>query len=133
MRRSALRLILAGGALLAASGSVLAQDIAEGARLFNKCLPCHTVGKGASNGLGPVLNGLDGRKAGSVAGYSYTDAHRKAALTFNEQTFRGYVRDPRAQIPGTLMRMTGITSDKEIAELWAYLKRFAPDGSIRKQ
>jgi len=133
MRRPALRLTLAGGALLAASGAVLAQDLVEGARLFNKCLPCHTVGKGASNAIGPVLNGLDGRKAGSVAGYSYTDAHRKATITFNELSFRNYVRDPRAQIPGTLMRMTGITSDKEIAELWAYLKRFAPDGSIKKQ
>jgi cytochrome c len=112
---------------------VPAQDLVEGARLFSKCLPCHTVGTGASNGIGPVLNGLDGRKAGSVVGYSYTDAHRKSAVTFNEQTFSDYVRNPRAEIPETLMRMTGVTNDKEIAALWAYLKRFARDGSIKKQ
>ena len=124
--------MIAGGVLIAATGIALAQDFAEGTRLFNKCLPCHTVGKGASNGIGPALNGLDGRKSGSVAGYSYTDANRKAAVIWNEKTFRDYVRNPRAQIPGTIMGMTGITSEKEIAELWAYLKRFAPDGSVKK-
>ena len=126
------RFMIAGCVLIAATGIAFPQDFSEGVRLFDKCLPCHTVGKGARNGIGPVLNGLDGRRSGRVAGYKYTDAAKDAAIIWNEETFSEYVRNPRAQIPGTIMRMTGITSNKEIAELWAYLKRFAPDGSIKK-
>jgi cytochrome c len=49
---------------------VLAQDAAAGKTSFNKCMACHAVGEGAKNKVGPELNGLDGRKSGSVAGYA---------------------------------------------------------------
>lgn len=52
----------------ATASSALAQDVAAGKTSFNKCLPCHSIGDGAKNKVGPELNGLDGRKTGTAPG-----------------------------------------------------------------
>ena len=56
---------------VAGAGEVRAQDAAAGEKVFGVCKACHQIGETAKNGVGPVLNGLIGRKAGSIAGYSY--------------------------------------------------------------
>src|SRR5262249_41001607 len=66
--------ILVGVALVAAVGVANAQDLGAGEQSFRKCAPCHAVGEDATNKVGPLLNGLDGRKSGTVEGYSYSDA-----------------------------------------------------------
>lgn len=106
-----------------------AQDVAAGERAFRKCLPCHAVGPGAKHKVGPILNGLEGRKAGTIEGYNYTEANKNSGIVWSEETFRDYIRDPRAKIPGTKMIFAGIKNDKEIVDLWAYLKQFAADGT----
>ena len=105
-----------------------AQDVAAGEQSFKKCLACHRVGEGAKNLVGPELNGLDGRKSGSVPGYSYSDANKNSGLTWSEATFKDYIKNPRAKIPGTKMIFPGITNEKEADNLWAYLKSFGADG-----
>jgi cytochrome c len=105
-----------------------AQDVAAGEQSFKKCLACHRIGEGAKNLVGPQLNGLDGRKAGSISDYSYSDANKNSGLTWNEATFKDYIKDPRAKIPGTKMIFPGIKNEKEVGDLWAYLKSFGPDG-----
>jgi cytochrome c len=105
-----------------------AQDVAAGEQSFKKCLACHAIGEGAKNKVGPELNGLDGRKSGSVAGYNYSDANKKSGLTWDEATFKDYIKDPRAKIPGTKMIFPGIKNEKEAGDLWAYLKSFGADG-----
>lgn len=123
-----IRVVLAA-ALVAASGvAAAAQDLAAGENSFKKCLPCHAVGEGAKNKIGPELNGLNGRKAGSVAGYNYTDANKNSGITWNEASFKEYIKDPRAKIPGTKMIFPGIKNETEINNLWAYLAQFGPDG-----
>jgi cytochrome c len=106
-----------------------AQDIEAGETSFKKCQPCHDIGPGATNKVGPALNGLDGRKSGSVDGYSYSDANKNSNIVWNEATFKEYIRDPRAKVPGTKMFFPGIKSETEINDLWAYLKSFKADGS----
>ena len=104
-----------------------AQDVTAGESAFRKCQVCHDVGETARNKLGPPLNGLDGRKAGSVEGYDYSDANKSSGITWTETAFKEYLQDPSAKVPGTKM----IFSDKneqEVADLWAYLKQFGPDG-----
>ena len=77
----------------------------------------------------PELNGLDGRKSGTVADYSYSEANKKAEITWGEATFKEYIQNPMAKVPGTKMAFAGIKNEKEIADLWAYLKQFKADGS----
>ena len=89
---------------------------------------CHRIGEGAKNKVGPELNGLDGRHSGSAAGFSYSDANKNSGIVWSEATFKDYIKDPRAKIPGTKMIFPGIKNEKEIGDLWAYLKQFGPDG-----
>ena len=121
-------ILVAALAVAAMAQSAQAQDVAAGEQSFKKCRACHTIGEGAKNLVGPELNGLDGRKAGSVAGYTYSDANKNSGLTWNEATFKDYIKDPRAKIPGTKMIFPGIKNEKEAGNLWAYLKSFGADG-----
>jgi cytochrome c len=120
--------VFAGVIMIAASGSALAQDLAAGENSFKKCLPCHRVGEGAKNLVGPELNGLEGRKSGSAEGYSYTEANKNSGITWDEAQFKEYITNPRAKIPGTKMVFAGISSENERNNLWAYLKQFDAAG-----
>ena len=90
-----------------------AQDAAAGEQSFKKCLPCHSIGEGAKNKVGPVLNGLDGRHSGSIPDYSYSDANKNSGITWDEATFKEYIKDPRAKIPNTKMIFPGIKDKAE--------------------
>jgi len=121
--------VIAGAVLIASAGASSAQDLAAGEQSFKKCLPCHSVGEDARNKVGPVLNGLEGRKSGTVEGFSYSEANKAAAIIWNDESFLDYIKDPRAKIPGTKMVFAGIKNEKEATDLWAYLKQFKADGS----
>lgn len=123
------RLLIAVLSIAASSGAALAQNVEAGEASFRKCAPCHSVGEDATNKVGPVLNGLDGRKAGGVEGYGYSDANKNSGITWEEATFKEYIRDPRAKVPGTKMIFAGIKSDKELTDLWSHVKQFASNGS----
>ncbi len=116
-------------AVLAAAGTATAQDLAAGERSFRKCLPCHSVGPDAKHKIGPVLNGLEGRKSGTIAGYNYSEANKKAEIVWGEASFKDYIQAPQQRMPGTKMAFAGIKNEKEIADLWAFLAQFKADGS----
>jgi cytochrome c len=118
-------------ASLATVSAALAQDVAAGKTSFNKCLPCHSIGDGAKNKVGPELNGLDGRKSGTAEGYSYSDANKNSGITWNEAEFKEYIRDPKAKIPGTKMTFAGIKTDKEVNDLWAFISQYDKDGKVK--
>ena len=120
-------LILVPLALATMAGVTKAQDLAAGEQSFRKCFPCHSVGEDARNKVGPVLNGLDGRTSGTVEGYNYSDANKKAEIAWNEQSFKDYIQNPMAKVPGTKMAFAGIKNETEIANLWAYLAQFKAD------
>src|SRR3954452_6426734 len=127
MKTSTLSALVVVTSLATASGA-LAQDAAAGKTSFNKCLACHAIGESAKNKVGPILNGLDGRHSGSVEGYSYSEANKNSGITWGGDTFKDYIKDPRAKIPGTKMVFAGIKNEKEVGDLWAYLAQFGPDG-----
>jgi cytochrome c len=108
--------------------SAQAQDAAAGENSFRKCLPCHAIGEGAKNKVGPELNGIDGRHSGVAPGYSYSDANKNSGITWNKDVFLEYIKDPRAKIPGTKMIFPGIKNEKEAGDLWAYLASFDAEG-----
>ena len=115
----------------AVSSAAPAQDVAAGKTSFNKCLACHAAGEGAKNKVGPVLNGLQGRKSGTVEGYSYTEANKNSGITWDEATFKDYIKDPKAKIPGTKMAFAGIKNEQEASDLWAFLAQYDKDGKVK--
>jgi cytochrome c len=121
-------LFLASTFVLAFPAFSYAQDAAAGEKVFLQCKACHQVGETAKNVVGPVLNGVIGRPAGSVAGYAYSEANKKSGLTWDEATFREYIKDPKAKVPGTKMAFAGLKDEQKVNDLVAYLKQFGPDG-----
>jgi cytochrome c len=126
MRLTTTMLVLA--AVIGSQGSGSAQDVAAGEKVFAKCKICHQVGEGARNLIGPELNGIVGRKAGSVEGYSYTEANKNSGITWDDATLKEYLKNPKAKMPGTKMIFAGLPKDEEIDNVIAYLKQFGPDG-----
>ena len=124
-------LLIAAVVFAASAGTAVAQDVGAGETSFKKCLPCHDIGEDARNKVGPRLNGIDGRKSGSIEGFSYSDANKNSGITWNEDTFKDYIKDPRAKIPGTKMIFAGIKNETEANNLWSYLKQFGADGNKR--
>lgn len=123
-----IRGMLVAAILFGAAGAANAQDAAAGEAVFKKCVACHKVGEGAKNGVGPVLNGLIGRKSGTVEGYNYSEANKASGLTWDEATFADYIKNPKAKIPGTKMVFAGLASEQDVKNITAYLKSFAADG-----
>jgi cytochrome c len=120
--------ILAAVLAVMVTGGARAQDAAAGEKVFAVCKACHQIGETAKNAVGPVLNGIIGRPAGTYAGYSYSDANKNSGLTWDEATFRDYIKDPRAKIPGTKMIYPGLKDEQKTSDLLAYLKQFDTDG-----
>jgi cytochrome c len=115
-------------AALAMPAVAKAQDVAAGEKSFNKCRACHQVGETAKNTVGPVLNGLFGRKSGTIEGFNYTEANKNSGIEWNDAVFAEYIKDPKAKIPGTKMAFAGIKNDQEIKDLTAFLKQYGKDG-----
>ena len=125
------KLLIAAMVTVAGAGVAAAQDLAAGATAYKKCAACHDVGPTAKNKVGPVLNGLDGRKSGSITGYNYSDANKASGITWNEESFVDYIKDPKAKIPNTKMVFAGIKNETEAKALWAYLKQYDAEGKTK--
>jgi cytochrome c len=125
------RILIAIAVVAASAGAASAQDVTAGATAFKKCVSCHDVGPTAKNKVGPVLNGLEGRKSGSIAGYNYSDANKNSGITWDEATFLDYIKDPKAKVPNTKMAFAGIKNEAEAKNLWAYLKQYDAEGKTK--
>jgi len=113
---------VAAAALIASMGAAAAQDAAAGEKVFAKCKVCHQIGEGAKNMVGPVLNGVVGRHAGTYEGYHYSDANKNSGITWDEAAPKEYLRDPKAKVPGTKMVFPGLKNEKDRQDVIAYLK-----------
>ncbi len=98
-----------------------------GADVFKKCRACHDVGPAAKNKVGPLLNGIIGRAAGTIEGFSYSEANKKAGaggLVWTEEVIFKYLEAPLSFMPGTKMAFAGIKDAQDRKDLIAYLKTF---------
>ena len=118
------RLVLAVLFVATGAGQASAQDAAAGEKVFLVCKVCHQVGESAKNAVGPVLNGLFGRKAGTVDGFSYSEGNKHSGITWDDATFSEYIKDPKAKVPGTKMVFAGIKDEQKIKDLIAYLHTY---------
>lgn len=119
-----IRLVLAALGLICLSAASHAQDAEQGAKVFKKCVTCHTADD-ATNKIGPTLKGIVGRKAASVEGYKYSPAMlAKAAegVVWDEATLTNYLPDPKKFVPGTKMTFPGLKKPEEVTNIIAYLK-----------
>ena len=103
--------------------------VEDGASVFKKCQACHQVGPTANNSIGPVLNGVVGRKAGSYPGYSYSEANIKSGLVWDEATLAAYLANPKGVVPGTKMTFAGLPKPQDQADVIAYLKQYDAQGN----
>jgi cytochrome c len=78
------KFLIAAAALMLGMSGALAQDVDAGATTFKVCTPCHDVGETAKNKIGPLLNGLEGRKTGTVTGYNYSDSNKNSGIVWDE-------------------------------------------------
>jgi cytochrome c len=122
------RVIFSAALAIAGIHGAQAQDVAAGEKVFTQCKVCHQIGEGAKNAIGPVLNGVIGRQAGTYEGYAYSPANKNSHLTWDEATFREYIKDPKAKVPGTKMIFVGVKDEKRVDDLLAYLKQFDAAG-----
>ena len=100
-------------------------DVAKGEKIFKKCKACHAVGEGSKNRVGPVLNGIVGAAAASVADFEYSQAFlakKQEGLVWSEQNLTAYLENPKDFINGTKMVFAGLKKPQERADLIAHLK-----------
>jgi len=95
-------------------------DAAAGEKVFVACKTCHAIEPG-KNMIGPSLHGLQGRKSGSIAGYSYSAANKGSGITWTNEKLFQYLENPQRVIPGTKMTYTGVKDAQQRANVVAYL------------
>lgn len=102
----------------------------KGAELFQQCMACHTIGDEAQNGVGPVLNHVFGRQAGTAESFEYSDAMSSKgvddSLVWDEQSLYIFLAGPERYVPGTSMAFAGLRTEKQIKDLLAYLIQYSP-------
>jgi cytochrome c len=105
-----------------------AADVGAGEKVFQKCMQCHRIGLGATNFYGPVLNGLEGRKAGTVPGFKYSPALENSDIVWSYETLSRYLRQPKHEVPGVAMTFPGLKDQADIDNVIAYIQQFRRDG-----
>jgi cytochrome c len=119
--------------MLGTSGPVAFAEGEAGAgqKVFAKCKACHLAGEGAKHRVGPHLNEIIGRRAGSLDDFKYAPAMVAAGddgLVWSKETLKAFLQDPKAVVKGTKMAFAGLKSDDDIADLIAFLTSFSPQG-----
>lgn len=115
--------VLLASALLAAASAASAADVKQGQAVFrDQCGLCHTGGPGdGDGGQGPNLNGVAGRKAGSLPGFPYTPALKASGLVWTSQNLDRFLTDPAKLVPGTAMPVS-ISDPKARQDVVGYLE-----------
>lgn len=124
--RSVAPMFVTATVALAAGSSFADGDPGKGEALYRSCKACHQIGAGALNGVGPHLDALFGRTAGSLDGFRYSSAMREMGadgLVWDERTLDAYLEKPQTMIPGTRMSFRGMPDPEARTHLIAYLKQ----------
>ena len=98
-----------------------AADPVKGKKVFRKCVACHSLQEG-KNKMGPPLNNLLGRKAGSVEGYKYSKAMKNSGVVWDEESLDKFLIKPRKFIPKTKMSFRGIKKKSLRDDLISFFK-----------
>ena len=116
----------------AAVPAVAKDEAAKGEKDFVVCRACHQIGTNAKNAVGPVLNGVVGRKAGTYPGYKYSQANEKSGITWTPEELDKYLANPQKVVPGTKMIFPGIKDEDKREDIIAYLEQFDESGKKKE-
>jgi cytochrome c len=119
---------MAMGLLAACQASCLAQDVVAGEKDFLACRACHQIGPSARNAVGPVLNGIIGRTAGTYPNYEYSAANKDSGLVWGPDELDKYLTSPQTVVPHTKMIFPGLKDAQKRKDVIAFLRQFSPDG-----
>lgn len=131
-------LALSAAVFLVGSTYAIAEgDAAKGKKVFRKCKACHMVGEKAKNRVGPILNNVVGRTAGTLEGFKYSKAMIAAGtdgvewsdgpLVWNDESLTMYLKSPKKSIPKNKMAFAGLKKDADMENVIAYLKTFSAE------
>jgi len=126
-----LRWVVAAFMMVALPAVASAQDAEAGKKVYKKCAPCHAVGPGAKNKVGPPLNGLNGRAAGTAEGFKYSKAMKDSGITWDQATFIEYITNPKKRLPGNKMIFRGLKDEVDREDLFAYIEQFDAEGNTK--
>jgi cytochrome c len=110
-----------------AKPSATPQPAASGAgaagppQAFNQCAACHSTAPGKTI-IGPSLAHVYGRKAGTLAGFQYSDGMKNSGLTWNAANLDAFLANPAGKVPGTMMSLPGIKDAAQRKAIVDYLK-----------
>ncbi len=110
--------VMMAAMFLLMSGAIAAPNADRGAQLYQSCEDCHSLD---SNDVGPRHRGVFGRKAGSVAGYSYSGALKNSGITWDEDMLDKWLTDPQKLVPGAKM-FFHLDAAQDRADVIEYLK-----------
>ncbi len=94
----------------------------KGKLIFLRCASCHAIGAGGGARIGPNLQGVVGRKAGSLPGATYSAAMKQQNFIWTEAMLDRWLTQPSAVVPGTAMAFAGLPKAEDRAAVIAYLK-----------
>jgi cytochrome c len=95
-------------------------DAVRGKAVFERrCTGCHAMD---ADREGPRLAGVYGRKAGSVAGFSYSAGLKNSGITWNDATLEKWLSDPDSMVPDNQMGFR-VPKAQERSDLIAYFKQ----------
>jgi cytochrome c len=117
--KSALLTVIA----LLLAGPAMATDSGQGAAELQKCKICHSLDKGGPSRVGPSLYGVFGRKAGTVAGFNYSDAMKNSDIVWDDDSLAKFLRGPQEAMPGNHMSFPGIKDEGTLTDLLNQLKQ----------
>lgn len=130
MRRLLTSLFILGLGVSNAQAEAVSGDADNGKKLFKQCASCHQIGEGAKHRVGPQLNGIFGRVAGTHEGVRYSKAFQKLAaegVEWHAETLTDFLENPRAFAKGTRMSYRGMKDPDDRRDLIAYLRLYSDD------
>ncbi len=112
----------------AVTASAQSGNAAAGEKDFVVCRACHQIGPGAKNLVGPSLNGVVGRKAGSVPGFQYSEANKNSGITWTPEELFTYLEAPQKVVPRTKMVFPGVKDAQKRHDIIAFLSQYNAEG-----
>lgn len=125
---AALALVHLAAPALAEEVAVPIGDPVRGETLFQQCSGCHQIGPNAKNRIGPHLNDIFDRRAGSIDGFRYSKSMQRAAadgLTWDLTRLDAYIANPRALVSGTRMSYRGMADPQDRHDVLAYMRSYS--------